>query len=99
MQAVDFYNAKFDRLINFDEKIFYDPNESLVLNESELESLQGLHQVKVEKKAEKIETEQMIPKKQLEEEKYDQMISGATISAIAIISVVLVLKLFFPKLI
>jgi len=81
-------------LIDFNDKIFYDKNKKITFDEKELNDIDEIHNLKIEKKDSETSKEEMISIKIFEEEKQDSMIYGASITALVFIFIVGLGKLF-----
>jgi len=95
-ETIDVFNAKFTKLIDFDDKVFFNKNENLIFDIKELEKLDEIHDVKAENKEQsQAQQGEMISLKAYEEEKQAFMIYGATVAALALVLVVAAGKILF----
>lgn len=81
-------------MIDFNDKIFYDKNKKITFDEKELNDIDEIHNLKIEKKDSETSKEEMISIKIFEEEKQDSMIYGASITALVFIFIVGLGKIF-----
>jgi len=93
-EKVDIYNEKFNILLSFDDKIFYDNEKSLSFDEKEIEILKEIHDLEIVSDEEELEEKEiLVSKAKLEDEKYKYMIYGGIISASVLITFYILLKI------